>query len=149
MVTYCFRRWCAMNRIAICLQSVQYDCELWFFTAVMRDLAYLSRFSRDEQIWMIFVIVTRAKNFTWLRDEGCRWGASFNTCIQLFLTSKVHDILDHCIVVKKGPKSVSWVMVIMNSCLQLCNWSYHWAEINSNKYEINGLSLSGNWTDHR
>ena len=29
MVTYCLR-WCAMNRNAIWLHSVQYDCELWF-----------------------------------------------------------------------------------------------------------------------
>ena len=31
MVTYCFL-WFAMNRIAICLHNVQYDCELWYFT---------------------------------------------------------------------------------------------------------------------
>ena len=29
IVTYCFR-WCAMKRMAICLHSVQYVCELWF-----------------------------------------------------------------------------------------------------------------------
>ena len=29
MVTYCFR-WCAINRIAIGVHSLQYDCKLWF-----------------------------------------------------------------------------------------------------------------------
>ena len=38
----------------------------------MRDLAYFSRFLRDQQILVIFVIVLRAKSFAWLRDEGCR-----------------------------------------------------------------------------
>ena len=34
MVTYCLR-WCAMNRIAICHHSVQYDCE--FFTVTKKQ----------------------------------------------------------------------------------------------------------------
>ena len=44
-----------------------------------------SRFSCDEQILLISMIVMRAKNFAWLHDEGYHWGPPYLTVQFIFL----------------------------------------------------------------